>query len=352
MLDALKKLERHYKDIELQLADPSVLQDQARWARLNKERSRLVPMMGSFRRYQEVLQEWGDLEEIKKGSDEALKEMAQADQQRLLQERLRLEKELKRALRPPDPNDDKDIIVEIRAGTGGDEAALFVGDLYRMYTRFAERQGWKIEAVSSNPTGLGGFKEVIFTVSGAGVWRAFKFERGIHRVQRVPVTEASGRIHTSAVSVAVLPEADEIDLTIDPKDLKIDTYRASGAGGQHVNKTESAIRITHLPTGFVVACQDERSQLKNRMKAMKLLRSRLLAMMQESQEKAISQERKMQVGSGDRSEKIRTYNFPQDRITDHRIHFTLHHISDVLEGHLDPLVEALQEHEEKMALHE
>jgi peptide chain release factor 1 len=252
-----------------------------------------------------------------------------------------LEAELKLALIPPDPNDDKNIIVEIRAGTGGDEAALFAGDLFRMYSRHAETKGWKIECLDANPTGLGGYKEVIFSIIGKGSWKHYKFERGIHRVQRVPETEASGRIHTSAVTVAVLPEAEEIEVEIKPDELRIDTYRASGAGGQHVNKTESAVRITHIPTNTVVACQDERSQMKNRAKAMRIIMAKVYEAKQLAQQQATSSERRSQVGSGDRSEKIRTYNFPQNRITDHRIDFSLYRLKEVLNGDMDELFEKL-----------
>jgi peptide chain release factor 1 len=252
-----------------------------------------------------------------------------------------LEHELKFAILPRDPNEGKNIIVEIRAGTGGDEAALFVGDLLRMYSRFAETQGLKVEPMDSNPTGIGGFKEVIFGISGPNAWKYYKYERGIHRVQRVPATEASGRIHTSAVTVAVLPEVDEVEVDIRPEDLRIDTYKSSGAGGQHVNKTESAIRITHLPTGVVVACQDERSQQKNRAKAMKILLARLNEQHVIEQEKSLSNERKSQIGSGDRSEKIRTYNYPQNRITDHRINWSIHRLPEVMEGDMMEMVAAL-----------
>jgi peptide chain release factor 1 len=252
---------------------------------------------------------------------------------------------------PPDPNDGKNIIVEIRAGTGGEEAALFAGDLLRMYTRYAEKNGWKTELMDSHSTGLGGFKEVILNISGKKVWQHFKFERGIHRVQRVPKTEASGRIHTSAVSVAVLPEAEDVDVEVRPEDLRIDTYRASGAGGQHVNKTESAIRITHVPSGIVVACQDERSQMKNRAKAMKILRAKILEKKELDIEQAMSKDRKSQVGSGDRSEKIRTYNFPQNRITDHRIDFSLYRLGEVLEGDMQELIDKLiaEDQEKRLA---
>ena len=257
-----------------------------------------------------------------------------------------LEQQLRLALLPPDPNTDRDIILEIRAGAGGDEASLFAAELLRMYSRYCENHRWTLEPLESSLSERGGIKEVIVQIHGADVWNHFKYERGVHRVQRVPETEASGRIHTSTVTVAVLPEAEEVDIKIDPNELRIDTFRASGAGGQHINKTESAIRITHLPTGFVVACQDERSQIKNRAKAMRLLRSRLLEQLQEKHDREIAKDRKTQVGTGDRSEKIRTYNFPQDRITDHRINFSLHNRPAVMEGKLDPMIEELQKQEQ------
>lgn len=278
--------------------------------------------------------------------------MAQDDLSKVESEITSLHDQLQVDILPKDPNEDRNIILEIRAGAGGDEAGLFAADLLRMYTRFAETHGWTLEAIDSSVSERGGIKEVIVQVSGAGVWPHFKFERGVHRVQRVPITEASGRIHTSTATVAVLPEAEEVDIRIDPSELRIDTYRASGAGGQHVNKTESAIRITHLPTGIVVACQDERSQGKNRMKAMKILRSKILEQIQEKQAKEISQNRRSQVGTGDRSEKIRTYNFPQDRITDHRINFNVHNLPGVMEGNLDPLVKELQKREQEKLLAE
>jgi peptide chain release factor 1 len=251
---------------------------------------------------------------------------------------------------PKDPNEDRNIILEIRAGAGGDEAGLFAADLMRMYTRYVEAHRWAMEPIDSSVSERGGIKEIAVQISGPGVWAHFKYERGVHRVQRVPTTEASGRIHTSTATVAVLPEAEEVDMKIDAGDLRIDTYRASGAGGQHINKTDSAVRITHMPTGFVVACQDERSQIKNRAKAMKLLRSRLLEQLQEKQAKEISQDRRNQVGTGDRSEKIRTYNFPQDRITDHRINFNVHNLPSVMEGNLDPLIHELQKREQEKLL--
>jgi len=303
------------------------------------------------RRYRKLL---GRLDEARtvlaETDDREMREMATSEIESLEAEQSTLEEELKVMLLPKDPNDDRDIVVEIRAGTGGDEAALFAADLFRMYQRLADSHGWKHEVLSSSPTGQGGFKEVIFSVAGDGAYGTMKFESGVHRVQRVPATEASGRIHTSAASVAVLPEAEDVDVEVSDSDLKIDVYRSSGPGGQSVNTTDSAVRITHLPTGLVVTCQDEKSQLKNKQKALRVLRARLLdAAMREQQEKMAAQ-RKSMVSTGDRSAKIRTYNFPQGRVTDHRIGFTLHQLDRVLEGELDPLINALKEHDRETRL--
>jgi len=347
----LQIIEKKFQEIEKQLGNPEIVTRPDEYRRYSMEHASLLPTIEKYRDYQRVLKELRDLVELSASEDPELKVIAASEHEELIRRKETLETELKVALLPPDPNENKNIIIEIRAGTGGDEAALFAGDLFRMYTRYAERNHWKIELMDSHPTGLGGFKEVIFSISGKGVWRHLKFERGVHRVQRVPVTEASGRIHTSAVSVAVLPEAEEVEVGVRPEDLRIDTYRASGAGGQHVNKTESAIRITHIPTGIVVACQDERSQIKNRAKAMKILLAKLLENRQMEQQKAIMNDRRQQIGSGDRSEKIRTYNFPQNRITDHRINFSVHRLKEVLEGDLDELVAKLIEvdQQEKLA---
>ena len=341
-LEKLKSLNDQFVEVEAQLSDSSVVADQEKYRELTKQHSYLMPLSEKYHEYSKLLADIESTEELKRSKDEEIKELAFAESEDLAERKNRMEAEIKVLLIPPDPNENKNIIVEIRAGTGGDEAALFVGDLYRMYTRFAERNGWKFEVIDSNPTGLGGYKEVVFEINGNKVWRYMKFERGAHRVQRVPETEASGRVHTS-VTVAVLPEAEEVDVEIKMEDLRIDTYRASGAGGQHVNKTDSAIRLTHLPTGIVVACQDERSQIKNRAKAFKVLRAKLYEQKLIEHEKQLSSERKQQVGSGDRSEKIRTYNFPQNRITDHRIGFSVYNINEVMDGDLSELVNKLIE---------
>jgi peptide chain release factor 1 len=337
-------------EIEQKLGDSSIIADQRQYKAISKEHSYLEPIVEKSKQYPKILKDINELEELKQSDDKEMREMAFAEYDDTVAKKEALETEIRLLLIPPDPHEDRDIIVEIRAGTGGEEAALFAGDLFRAYTRFAERNGWKYEIIDSNPTGLGGYKEVVFSVSGNKVWKYFKFERGTHRVQRVPETEASGRVHTSASTVAVLPEAEEVDVEIKPEDLRIDTYRASGAGGQHVNKTDSAIRITYLPTGLVVSCQDERSQIKNKAKAMKVLRAKLYEEKMLEQEKQLSSDRKQQIGSGDRSEKIRTYNFPQNRITDHRIGFSVYNITEVMDGDLTELIEKLIscENEEKL----
>lgn len=342
-LEKLKSLNDQFKEIEAKLSDSSVVAKQDEYRELTKQHSYLMPLSEKYQEYSKLLADIESTEELKKSNDEEIRELAFAESEDLVERKNKMDAEIKILLIPPDPNENKNIIIEIRAGTGGDEAALFVGDLYRMYTRFAERNNWHFEVIDSNPTGLGGYKEVVFEINGTKVWRYMKFERGAHRVQRVPETEASGRVHTSAVTVAVLPEAEEVDIEIKTEDLRIDTYRASGAGGQHVNKTDSAIRITHIPTGVVVACQDERSQIKNRAKAMKVLRAKLYEQKLIEHEKQLSSERKQQVGSGDRSEKIRTYNFPQNRITDHRIGFSVYNITEVMDGDLSELVNKLIE---------
>jgi len=342
VLDKFQKVEEHFKEIEARLSDPSVVADVEKFTALTREHAALLPIVNKLREYNEVRRQIAeDKNLLATSSDEDLKTLAAEELGELRKSEHDLERELPILLLPKDPNDQRNVIMEIRGGVGGDEACLFAGDLFRMYTRYAERQGWHVDIVDSNAMNLGGFKEVIFTVDGAGAYSKLKYERGTHRVQRVPVTESGGRIHTSAVTVAVLPEAEEVDVAINPYDLRIDTYCASGAGGQYVNRTETAIRITHLPTGIVVQCQDEKSQLKNKEKAMRVLRARVKDLAVREQTEAIAADRKSQVGSGDRSERIRTYNFPQGRVTDHRIGLTLYKLEAVLNGELDELIAAL-----------
>ena len=343
MLDKLKSVEEKFEDINAQLCDPDVVSDMEKYRKLMQDVKHLTPIVEKYREYKKVV---ADLEEAKMlldegGLDKDFREMVF---EQLEDSKAQVEiigEELKILLLPRDPNDDRNVIIEIRGGAGGEESALFANSLFRMYSMYAEARGWKPEILSSNPTELGGFKEVSFMISGDGAYSRFKFESGVHRVQRVPETESQGRIHTSTVTVAVLPEAQDVDVEINPADLQIDTFRSSGAGGQHINKTESAIRITHLPTGTVVECQDERSQHKNKDKAMKILRSRILEAEREKQTKEIAGERKSQVGTGDRSERIRTYNYPQGRVSDHRIGLTLYKLEAVLNGDLDEVIDAL-----------
>ena len=341
MLGQLKEIADRYEALVSQLEDPSVYADPARLAKLTREQKELTPVVEAYQAYCRVEDDLRDAQALL--SDPEMKEMAQEEFQRAKGERERLREELKILLLPKDPNDSRNVIMEIRGGVGGEEAMLFAADLFRMYTMYVESRGWKLEVANANETELGGLKEISFTVEGEGAWSRLKYESGTHRVQRVPVTESSGRIQTSAATVAVLPEAEEVEFTINPNDLQIDTFRSSGAGGQHVNKTESAIRITHLPTGVVVECQDERSQYKNKDRAMKILRTKLYEAELEKQNAAIAAQRRSQVGSGDRSERIRTYNFPQGRVTDHRLtgdnkNFN---IDAVINGGLDPIIDAL-----------
>ena len=343
MFEKLAVMELKYEEISEKLSDPSVVNDNKLYTQLMREYKTMTPIIEKYREYKKAQASFEEAKELLDGGglDRDFKEMAQAefDDSREVMENIT--QELKVLLLPKDPNDDKSVIIEIRGGAGGEEASLFANSLYRMYTMYAETMGWKQEVLSANPTELGDFKEISFSIEGEGAYSRLKYESGVHRVQRVPETESQGRIHTSTVTVAVLVEADEVELEINPTDLKIDYFRASGAGGQHINKTESAVRITYLPTNTVVECQDERSQHKNKDKAMKILRSRIYEAMQEEQDAKIASERKMQVGTGDRSERIRTYNYPQGRLTDHRIGLTIYRLEDILNGNLDEVFDAL-----------
>ncbi|SHE86768.1 bacterial peptide chain release factor 1 (bRF-1) [Desulfacinum infernum DSM 9756] len=342
MFDRLAALEERHQELESLLSRQDILGNPDKYRKVAKEHAELSPIVDALRRYRKAEEQLRENQELlRREDDPEMRELIREDTVRLKEELEGLELDLKKMLLPKDPNDEKNVILEIRAGTGGDEAALFAADLFRMYTRYAENQGWKVELLDSHPTGIGGFKEVIAAINGKGAYSRLKFERGVHRVQRVPETESQGRIHTSAVTVAVLPEAEEVDVEIDPNDLRVDVFRSSGPGGQSVNTTDSAVRITHLPTGLVVTCQDEKSQHKNKAKAMKVLRARLLDMMRSEQEAKIAQDRKSQVGSGDRSERIRTYNFPQNRVTDHRINLTLYKLEEIMEGALDQVIDPL-----------
>jgi peptide chain release factor 1 len=341
MFDKLEAVEERYLVLERMLADPDVISRRAEFQKLSKEHADLAQLVAAFREYKRLTAELDANKELLDEKDAELKAMAREEQVRLTGERDGITDQLKLLLLPKDPADDKNIVLEIRGGTGGEEAALFAADLFRMYTRYAERRGWRVELISASETDGGGFKEVVAGISGKDVFGHLRYESGVHRVQRVPETEAQGRVHTSTATVAVLPEAEEADVQIDGKDLRIDVMRASGAGGQHVNRTESAVRITHLPTGLVVVCQDEKSQHKNKARAMTVLRSRLYDLKQQQLDAERSAERRGQIGSGERSEKIRTYNFPQNRVTDHRIGLTLHRLDRVIDGDLDEIVEAL-----------
>ncbi len=352
MLEKLLTIEEKYDEITNSLVNPNVLSNPSLYQKYSKEQADLFPIVEKIKEYKKLLADLEGAEELLKAGDGDLRDLAQEEMEDLKKKKPLIEEDLKVMLLPKDPRDEKNVILEIRAGTGGEEAALFGAALFRMYSKYAESKKWKIDIIDSNPTGLGGLKEVVANITGKGAYSRLKYESGVHRVQRVPTTEASGRIHTSAATVAVLPEAQEVDIKIEEKDLRIDTFCSSGAGGQSVNTTYSAVRITHIPTGLVVQCQDERSQLKNREKALKVLRSRLLELEIEKKEKERAADRKTQVGSGDRSERIRTYNYPQNRVSDHRIGLTLHKLEQVLEGSLDELIDVLITHYQSERLKE
>jgi len=352
MLEKLKKIEDRFHELTELMARPEVASDYQRLQKLAKERAELERTVELIKEYRSILRDIEEAEEIlREGEDGDLETLAKEELKELKERKEKLEDELKLLLLPKDPEDAKDVILEVRAGTGGEEAALFAADLARMYTRYAERKGWKVEPMDSNPTELGGFKEVVFAISGEDVYRHLKYESGVHRVQRVPITESGGRIHTSAASVVVLPQAEEVEVEINPEDIRIDVFRSSGPGGQSVNTADSAVRIVHIPTGIVVQCQDERSQLQNKRKALQVLRARLLDMKRQEQEREIAERRRSSVRTGDRSVKIRTYNFPQNRVTDHRINLTLYRLEEILDGDLDELIEALwrADQEERLA---
>ncbi|MBF7081504.1 peptide chain release factor 1 [Desulfallas sp. Bu1-1] len=342
MLDKLENLEKKYDELSELIADPKVMEDQNKWKQYVKAHADLSDVVTVYRDYKRVVSELDDVRLLLKDKlDPEMLELAEMEEEELREKKAALEQQLKVLLLPRDPNDDKNVIMEIRAGTGGEEAALFAADLFRMYTRFAELKGWRTEIMDSHYTDLGGIKEIIFLIEGRGAYSQLKFESGVHRVQRVPTTESGGRIHTSAATVAVLPEAEEVDVDINPNDLRIDVFCSTGPGGQSVNTTQSAVRITHIPTGIVVSCQDEKSQHKNKEKAMRVLRARLLDQAQQEQQQKMASARKSQVGTGDRSERIRTYNFPQNRVTDHRIGLTLHRLQEVLMGNLQEIIDSL-----------
>jgi peptide chain release factor 1 len=347
----LKTIEQDYLDVEKKMADPSVTSNLKELQSLGKKHAQLEPVVEKFRHYRSVRQSIEETKGLLKSGDAEMEALAEEEIMRLEPQIDGFEEELKLLLLPKDPNDEKSVVVELRAGTGGEEAALFASDLYRMYNRFCERQRWRLEVLDSNETGIGGYKEIVFRIDGEGAYSKLKFESGVHRVQRVPVTEASGRIHTSAATVAVLPEVDDVEVEIRSEDLKIDTYRSSGAGGQHVNMTDSAVRITHLPTGIVVTCQDERSQIKNRAKAMMYLKTKLYDLELQKQTSELASERRGQIGSGDRSERIRTYNYPQNRITDHRVNITLYKLDTYLDGDLYELIGSMTLAEQTERLH-
>lgn len=344
MFDKLKGVEERFMELETLLSDPEIIKNRDTYQKYVREHSGLAKIISVFRTYKQKLEELEESTTLLRDGDPEIKQLARDEIESLSLKKESLENELKKLLVPKDANDEKNVILEIRAGTGGEEAALFVNDLFRMYSRYAENKNWKVEVMTHHPTGVGGLKEIIAMIQGKGTYSCLKYESGTHRVQRVPTTEAQGRIHTSAVTVAVLPEAEEVEINIDPIDIKVDVYRSTGPGGQSVNTTDSAVRITHLPTGLVVTCQDEKSQFKNKSKAMKVLRARLLDKMVRDQNEKRSEERKSQIGSGDRSERIRTYNFPQARVTDHRIGLTLYRLEGILQGDIDEIISELTSH--------
>ncbi len=344
MPEKLEEVEDRFLKLEGSLSDSEVIRNQSVYQKLAKEHSDLAPLIAKYRRFKSLSDELSQNKELLEDPDPQIRDMANGEMESIKEQLAKIEEEIRVLLLPKDPLDEKNTLLEIRAGTGGEEAALFAADLFRMYSKLAETMGWKVEIMSDHPTGMGGYKEIIALIEGKGAYSKLKYESGAHRVQRVPATEAQGRLHTSAVTVAVLPEAEDVDIVIDPEDIRVDVFRSSGPGGQSVNTTDSAIRVTHLPTGLVVSCQDEKSQHKNKAKALKVLKARLLDLKIKEQQDKISEDRKSQVGSGDRSERIRTYNFPQNRLTDHRIGLTLYHLDTIMEGNLSEVIDALTTH--------